>query len=239
MIKPNLLILLLILVTSCSMFDRRDYSNKMANFMEDGPMFRANEDFMVIAGDTGRDYRSKGSVDARTPFSQKDEAYRLEDASLRQEVRHLENSLSDFEYDKYQKIQKELDTDSEKIYFLSLSSSQRDEYLAIRKITNHNTEVHANYRAPIVRRAGPSRSPAYIPTLGESSQVEFSSEKEVILGMSMDEVADTLGAPERRDIAGNPEQMNERWAYQNGDDTRYIYFESGRVEGWTSESNQF
>lgn len=235
----NLLILLPLMMTSCSMLDRRDYSDKMSAFMEEGPMFKANDDFMVVAGDSGRDYRSQSAMDSRTPFGEKNELYRLEDQSLRSELIHLENSLSDHEYSKYTGIRDDFKQDSEKIYYLSLSSRQREDYLEARKIAPENTAHYANYRTPIVRANGASRAPAYIPSESDSTHVMPSSAEQVSLGMGMDDVADLLGAPERRDIAGNPDQMNERWAYRSGQMTKYIYFESGRVEGWESESSQF
>jgi hypothetical protein len=42
----------------------------------------------------------------------------------------------------------------------------------------------------------------------------------------------TFGRPTRVEVAGNPSYENERWLYSVNGATKYIYFESGRVEGW-------
>jgi hypothetical protein len=52
------------------------------------------------------------------------------------------------------------------------------------------------------------------------------------MGMSKDEVLDQLGRPRKVEVAGNPANENERWGYLANGAMKYIYFESGYVEGW-------
>ena len=41
-----------------------------------------------------------------------------------------------------------------------------------------------------------------------------------------------MGKPMRVEIAGNPRYENERWLYRMNGASKYIYFESGQVQGW-------
>lgn len=52
------------------------------------------------------------------------------------------------------------------------------------------------------------------------------------MGMTKEEVMDQLGRPTKVEVAGNPENENERWGYLANGAMKYIYFESGYVEGW-------
>ena len=56
------------------------------------------------------------------------------------------------------------------------------------------------------------------------------------LGMTKSDVQASWGEPIRVDFAGNPQLENERWVYHANGAAKYIYFESGRVGGWTSAS---
>ena len=53
-----------------------------------------------------------------------------------------------------------------------------------------------------------------------------------VTGMSKSDVMNNWGEPRRVEIAGNPSFENERWLYSVNGATKYIYFESGRVQGW-------
>lgn len=58
------------------------------------------------------------------------------------------------------------------------------------------------------------------------------SAAKVGMGMTKEEVMDQLGRPSKVEVAGNPENENERWGYLANGAMKYIYFESGYVEGW-------
>lgn len=72
-----------------------------------------------------------------------------------------------------------------------------------------------------------------------SSLVEQS---DIALGMPKDAVRDSWGDPSYVEISGNPKFENERWRFstpvQTADDykieERFVYFENGRVVGWSS-----
>ena len=63
----------------------------------------------------------------------------------------------------------------------------------------------------------------------------------LVMGMSMDEVLEAWGAPTEVEAAGDTHSGNQRWLYAPGlahsvsrlQDGRTVYFESGRVSGWT------
>ena len=96
---------------------------------------------------------------------------------------------------------------SERIYFLQLSHDERQEYLGSR---------------------GLLREPKY-----SSLEEQYGVRSEVVtLGMTKSEVMSSIGRPQQVEVAGNPNYENERWLYSVNGATKYIYFESGRVEGW-------
>ncbi len=59
--------------------------------------------------------------------------------------------------------------------------------------------------------------------------------RDVVLGMTREEVANSWGEPVQRDLAGTGKRGHERWIYGsqyslNG--SRVVIFENGRVAGW-------
>jgi hypothetical protein len=62
---------------------------------------------------------------------------------------------------------------------------------------------------------------------------------EIVMGMKMNDVLSVWGKPGDVETAGDPQQGNQRWIYNEGLTTRWrlkasriIYFEEGRVVGW-------
>lgn len=211
------------------MFEQRDYMSEM-DFQYDEPLFQANRDFMVVPGDTGRDYRTSNEIMERTPASFEDQESMRYNTSLKRELNMLENKVSDAEYQQYQKYQDKLGGTSEKIYFLRLTPVEKEEYLVAKRIKISNRAIssaHTNSRSDMYR------TNAYTPA--NAVQTNFPKINDVALGMSMDDVMQNWGQPERRDVAGNPELKNERWAFRKDGSIKYIYFEAGRVEGWTEQ----
>jgi hypothetical protein len=229
----NLLILLtLTTVSSCALMDRRDFSDQM-NYRFDEPMFRPNQDFMVMAGDTGRDYDSYEDIMSRTPANEKVGGdYRYE-KSLQRELSYLERKMDDSEYFEYTRFKNRLGSTSEKIYFLRLSPSEQNEYLRLRKIEARSQQISQNYE----NRRNVASSNSYSPySQGRRSPSAFETiKKDITLGMSKDDAVRSWGMPERRDIDGDPMLQNERWAYRRNGITKYIYFEGGKVEGWSEQ----
>lgn len=74
-----------------------------------------------------------------------------------------------------------------------------------------------------------------------SSDIQAAVDSEDILaGMTKQAVRESWGDPLEVEVAGNPVYGNERWKYTRSiaspegyvTETRFIYFESGRVAGW-------
>ena len=200
----------LLFLSACAQLPTgRTYLSEMEH--DDSSFYRPDEDFPVVGGDaevTGMsmdEYRKN-----RMPRSQEDKAYDREAQLLRAELSALESSQSEDEIALYQKYKKRLVTHSEKIYYLKLPRGERRQYLQDRGFIDSPA----------------NRSPA-------SSLYNFALRKsEVNLGMSKNDVVASLGKPSRVEVAGNPSYENERWLYQAKGSSKYIYFESGVVQGW-------
>lgn len=187
----------------------RTYLSEMEH--DDSSFYRPEEDFPVVGGDaevTGMsmdDYRRN-----RLPRTQEEKTYDREGQLLRAELQALESNQSEEDLAFYQKYKKRLATHSEKIYYLKLPRGERRQYLADRGFIETQAQ----------------RSPA---SIGDSFTQRRS---EVNLGMSKNDVFASLGKPSRVEVAGNPSYENERWMYQVNGSSKYIYFESGVVQGW-------
>ena len=129
---------------------------------------------------------------------------------LSNELHRLESIQSEEDLDFYQEYQHKLKTVSERIFFLKLSPFDRQDYLASRGFLSAREEVAL-------------RGPAQYFKLRKN---------EVAFGMQKPDVLDSLGKPLRVEVAGNPRHENERWLYQFNGAPKYIYFESGEVQGW-------
>lgn len=224
MIMSKLLILLISawVTVSCSLLDHRDYSNEM-EFSFDQPMFEPNKDFMIVAGDTGRDFRNDSEIRTRTPATAKDAATYKYEANLERELTFLESKLSPEEYEAHIEIKDQLGNTSQQIYYLSLNRPERKAYLRSRGIRADFLRTTSMIPNGPVRNTYNSRAYA-----SASSHIT----DDVTLGMRKDDVMRNWGRPDRMDVAGDPRMENERWAYQRDGVTNYIYFEGGRVEGW-------
>ena len=213
----NLLILLTIM-TSCGLLERRDFSDQM-DYRFDDPIFKPNDDFMVMAGDTGKDFDSYNEIVERTPASRNvGQDYRYQ-KSLERELRYLERKLTENEYYEYTQFRNQLGSNSEKIYFLRLNHSEKQDYLSIRKISNRPSSE--NYRE--------------ISSFRSSTNIPSTPRNDITLGMTQNDALQNWGRPFKRDIDGSSELKNERWAYQKNGKIKYIYFESGRVQGWSEQ----
>jgi hypothetical protein len=205
---PTLSILML-LASSCSQFaPSRDYLSEMER--DDAGFYNAG-DFPVVAGDTGRTHETSQERRQRTPASALDLQEDRTSEFLKHELRTLEGSESEEGLAFYEQYKPKLKTTSERIYFLKLSHHERREYLDSRGWLS--SESRPNFKKPLEERFG----------------VRASS---VSMGMSKADVMNTFGRPTRVEVAGNPSHENERWLYSVNGAMKYIYFESGRVEGW-------
>ena len=199
---------LLLLLSACAEFPTgRTYLSEMDH--EDSTFYRPDEDFPVVGGDaevTGmsmNEYRR-----TRMPRSEEEKSYDRETQVLREELRALENAQSEEEMEFYQDHKKKFANTSEKIYYLKLPRGERRQYLQERGFLQ-----------------SPARSPASVGTYSPKRN-------EVFMGMTKNDVMGSLGKPSRVEVAGNPSFENERWLYNFNGSSKYIYFESGVVQGW-------
>lgn len=186
----------------------RSYLSEMEH--DDSHYFNPREDFPVVAGDSGRDWMSDSERRERTPASEHDIAEDQTTRVLKNELRQLESLQTEENLEFYNTHKKALGSTSSRIYFLKLPASERKEYLMTRGII------------------GEPRSMA--STVHE--RMSAIRHKDILLGMSKQDVLTSWGKPERVDVAGNPRNENERWLYRMAQGPKYIYFESGEVQGW-------
>ncbi len=209
----NVIILLMIL-SSCSQFlaSERSYIDEMNR--ESEGYFVAGRDFPVTNGDTGEAFYSRDEVQARTPLNKRQLKKKKELNSIESELRQKLNNLSEEEAVVYSKAEKYLPSDSEKLYYLSMNGADRDTYIKT-KIDEKNDDdiLHKNSREFLRRR---------------SVRTE-----EIFPGMTKDDVVNLWGKPTKVEVAGHPKFQNERWAFVEGDAVKYIFFESGVVNGWS------
>jgi hypothetical protein len=190
---------------SCSQFmSRRDYLTEMEN--DDSNFWNPNQDFPVVAGDNGDFSLDHEQRKARTPASAHDVYQDQYTRSLEAELAELESKQA--ENSLYQKYHHKIGTTSERIYFLKLPAHERRDYLEARGIAEAEP-LYTNREKDLAIQ-----------------------QSDILLGMTKDEVVNSWGAPLKVEVAGNPSYENERWFYRPNGASKYIYFESGKVEGW-------
>ncbi len=205
----NILVLILTLTSCAGMISNRSY----IEIMEDEPvdLFVPGQDFQAISGDVGEAYRSTREIKRRTPPTEAYQKHQAQEASLAQELSYLESIQNKRAMAQYLKHREKIGGISERIYFLKIASmNERDEYLRYRGIMGET------------------------PFYDDKEYQHAGEQSELLVGMSKDQVLNSLGRPIRRDVAGDPQFENERWAYLLEGQTKYIFFESGKVEGWTN-----
>lgn len=178
--------------------------------------------------DTTTRYSSASSYDSKT----KQVAYELgkDPATLspndlveirnRQKLKELERTLiSNKEREQYSKVLPWLRDDQEKISFLSIPSLEgRQQWI-------NKSNIWARTQVP------------------QQEMKELIENQDVAIGMPQDYVRRSWGDPISIESSGNPIYRNERWKYQRQvstsqgyrNETRYVYFEGGRVVGWETE----
>lgn len=201
--------LLLTLPIGCAQFHTgRTYLSEMEQ--DDSRFFNPKEDFPIVAGDTGRDWSTEAEIRSRVPASENDLMEDRHSRALKSELRSLERSQSDESLEFYEKHKHQFGTVSEKIYFLKLPPRERKDYLLSRGFIEE------------------PKTPLYT-----ANETMFAVKRhDILLGMKKNEVLDSWGKPVRVEIAGNPRNENERWLYNMNGASKYIYFESGEVQGW-------
>lgn len=144
----------------------------------------------------------------------------LQDIRERQKVRELERTLSSKkEKEQYSKVLPWLKNDEEKASFLSIPS------LEGRQAWINKHQIWDRSQAP------------------QTEMKDLIETQDIAVGMPQDYVKKSWGDPLSVEVSGNPIYKNERWKYQRFSsspegyrkETRYVYFEGGRVVGWETE----
>ncbi|NQY99585.1 MAG: hypothetical protein HRT45_02825 [Bdellovibrionales bacterium] len=147
---------------------------------------------------------------ALNPEEQSLIARRLQVKELETQLRNANEKKQYYNYKHY------LQSDQDRINFLSLPSAQAREQFA-------NSRGLASARS--------SFSPQHIDMIDN---------KDITVGMNQEAVRQSWGDPDIVEIAGNPVYGNERWKYSkyvSSDagyerQVRFVYFENGIVTGW-------
>lgn len=207
--KALLLASIVVTASSCSlMLPDRSFINEMEN--SDDAISVPGVDFPVVSGDTGQVRRSPEQLRARTPASERSKRLRSESDSLVVELNEKESRLEEGEMDAYSRDKKFLQTDSDKLYYLSLSPYDRETYISTKK---SDLKDDLNQKRNMVSRHSIHSS-------------------ELFLGMEKADVLEVWGKPARVEIAGNPSNQNERWSFVEDGSVKQVYFEGGKVHGW-------
>lgn len=201
------LLIFMVFFVSCSLQTRRSYLAEMEH--DDSRFFNPQEDFPIVAGDTGRDWISERERKNRTPAATEDMFDDLVSKSMKAELRSLEESQEDESLRLYNKYKHKLGTLSERIYYLKLPDYERKDYLIAKGLIKIEPEG-----------------------ISEAQKTLAIQNHKIFLGMKKADVIASLGKPTRVDIAGNASYENERWLYHRDSATKYIYFEAGEVQGW-------
>jgi hypothetical protein len=197
------------LLSGCAgMLENRTFIDEMDRPTDS--LFVPGEDFSYTPGDDGVPHRSMNEVMQRTPASEQELNRRSESSSILAELAMKERKLRPVDRELYNQMRDQLESPSEKIYFLGLSHRDKLDYIQSRRIDLDN-------------RNKPSRGIASLKPVYRSA---------LNLGMSKDQVIDMWGRPARVEVAGNPGNENERWSFYESGSLRQVYFESGSVEGW-------
>jgi len=224
------ILLLLSLISSCAMLDHRSFEDEMDH--ETDGAFIPGEDFDVIAGDTGRAYRTREEVLERTPMSESQKYTLNEEKILAEELAEKESSLDEDELSRYTNIEPLLKNPSERMYYLGLANAERADYISSKREYNENLKENTN-RALLPQTIPNTRKKAGrgIASMDPAGY----SDNSIAKGMTKDEVLRNWGRPSNVNYAGNASQQNERWFYFRNGSKRYVFFEAGIVDGWYLE----
>lgn len=205
--KVFLLVGVGILTSGCSlMLPSRSFIDEM----DRESLYSPGRDFPVVSGDTGDVRIGKDELASRTPSSERSRRLNKEAASIQNELIQKEEAMEEEERTRYATDKKFLQTDSDKLYYLSLSPYDRTSYIDTKK---NDLEEELEQGRNIVQNRSVHSG-------------------ELFLGMEKSEVVEMWGKPSRVEIAGNPANQNERWSFREDGSVRQVYFESGKVQGW-------
>ncbi len=226
---PLLLLSSLLGLTSCAqMFTSRTFIDEMDH--DDGMYWVPGQDFQMTSGDSGQAYRSRDDIYRRTPAMGETKRTYEEEESLRRELIRRENMLNEREFAQYREAQNYFTTDSERIYYLSLSPYEREVYLQTKD--GGAGDSFASGRSPASFGGVNYPKSHQMNTLELISPTVPSFGPEINVGMPKEQVLEMWGRPARVDVAGDPRYQNERWSFYHNGQMKTVYFENGQVQGW-------
>ncbi len=207
--KINLIIstLILFLLSGCAALER-SFIEEMER--ESDGYLVAGRDFPVVGGDTGEAFRSKEEIARRTPASIRKKAKDKEEVSLREELSQKVEQMDEPELATYTQDIKYLPLDSDKLYYLSLGSEERMQYIQTKKQEYFDDQGVAK----------------------DIVQQHSIRSSEIYIGMGKDEVMHLWGKPTKVQFAGNPKYQNELWYFNEDGSYKQVFFEGGKVNGW-------
>lgn len=222
--KKLLIISTLFITTGCaSLLQERTFVKEMDR-QSDG-MWTPHQDFHVVPGDQHDGYRTRDQIASRTPDSRK--KFTFSD-NLEHELSVKEKALTMEQYAEYSEIKPDLETTSEKIYFLNLTLDEREEYLSSKQLGKYAVQNRPRNR--VTRGNGRSPASSAMPITNS-----FSYGRNIYQGMAKEEVRSSWGRPTRVDVAGDPGNQNERWTFYENGKLKQVFFEAGVVQGWSLE----
>ncbi|MEI8346844.1 MAG: hypothetical protein WCG27_05225 [Pseudomonadota bacterium] len=207
--------------TGCSdLFLSRTFIDEMEK--DSDGFFVAGKDFNVVPGDNGNAYHSRQEIMERTPASRKEKESMDQEKMLARELAQKESALGVEEYEKYMQVKPSLETTSEQIYYLNLSSREKDSYLVSKGVKDYRPN-------PQSLTYGNSKSQFFLIS-GQEKE-----DQDLRVGMDKNELTRNWGRPNKVDVAGNPRNQNERWTFSSGGKAKQVYIENGVVQGWSLE----
>jgi hypothetical protein len=175
-------------------------------------------DFNTNRGDMG--FRESSLSDLTPAHTMSSAVSPQESESYREQMyrKNLESNLkSPEERSQYLKYKPYM-TEADRIDFLQLDDIFARERWAQSKGLSSNPEKYSRTLASLIEQ------------------------NDIAIGMNKEAVRDSWGDPDLVEVSGNPKFENERWRFSVPTQTpegyqmeeRFVYFESGRVVGWTS-----
>lgn len=200
-------------LSGCAAFlEERSYVDEMDR--DSDGFFVAGRDFAVTNGDSGEAFRSRDEIQKRTPASKRKKASEDEKLSIENELKDKIAQLDEDVLQNYRRDSQYLESDSERLYYLSMNADERINYI--------NTKIQDMGDEEALKRD----SREFLKRRSVRTQ-------EIAEGMSKDEVVNLWGKPTRIEVAGHPKFENERWSFAEGGQVKKIYFEAGKVQGWS------
>jgi len=216
--KIVICLILINFLQSCGSLDSSRYSFPGQDQYADNSynVYLPNRDFMMVSGDeTSGAYESKEKLLSRTPSSLSSADLR-EDQELKRELNSLISIQPQIFADQFRKYEEAFANDSQKIYFLKITSlREREQYLQLRGFQRGD-----DYR--------------YQTDLLDQEQ----SGKDAYHGLTPQQVRRLQGSPLSIEVVEGDPQQKQRWAYKVPETNRirYIYFENGRAQSLIEEN---